>query len=117
MYLHDPRAERALILAVTGDGDFAEAVAAHLATRAEHDDRWLDATPTDIVARAEQRAIELCAEILDLPTLAAQLQERERPVLTAGVRQIVRSAHSAYAACRALTTTAERADERMELVA
>ena len=117
MYLYDPRAERALILAVTSDGDFADAVAAYRAAPAPDDRRWLDATAPDTVARAEQHALALCAEILDLAALVPRLAERQRPALTAGVRQVVRSAHAAYAACRALTSTAERADELGELVA
>jgi hypothetical protein len=116
MYLYDPRAERALILAMTRDGDFADAVAARRATPPE-DGGWLDATAPDIVARVERRAIELCAEILDLPALTPRLREAERPALAAGVRQVVRSAHAAYVACRALTSAAERADEMTELAA
>ena len=117
MHLYAPRAERALILAVTHDRDFAEAVAAQRAAPPDADRGWLDLTAPDIVARAEQRALELCAEILDLPALEPRLQEREQPALTAGMRQVIRSAHAAYVACRALTPTAERADNSEDLAA
>ena len=117
MYLDDQRAERALILAVTHDGDFADAVTAQRGAPPEQDRGWLDATAPDVVARAEQKAVELCAEILDLRALVPQPGERERAGLSAGIRQVIRSAHTAYAACRALTAAAERADETTELAA
>ena len=117
MYLHDPRAERVFILTVTDDRDFADAVAAKRAACPRDDRDWLDLTAPDIVVRSEQRAVELCAEVLDLAALMPRLRENERPTLTTGVRQIVRAAHAAYVACRGLTPAAERADSMEELAA
>ena len=116
MYLHDPRAERALILSVTDDTDFAEAVAAARAGRPTHDRGWLDVTASAIVARTEQRAVELCAEILDLSALVPRLREAERSQLVAGIEEVVRAAHAAFASCRAVIAAAERADAMEEVV-
>lgn len=116
MYLHDPRAERALILSVTDDTDFADAVSAERAGRPTHGHGWLEVTASGIVARAEQQAVELCAEILDLSALVPRLRQPERPQLVAGIEEVVRAAHAAFASCRAVIAAAERADAMEEVV-
>ena len=117
MYLHDPGAERALIMSVTDDADFADAVAAVRGTRPTGGGGWLELTAPGIVARTERHATDLCAEILDLHGLAARLRCNERPELAAGTREVVRAAHVAYVACHRLSPVAERADAMEELTA